>query len=140
MGILTFFSTTWSTSDTAQIQSNPAIVTTCNTRTVHKTTAKRLHKKNGASKRAAQQFACTILQDALELHKNLLSWDTFKIATALFPLYIGTRMIDERLQNCFYDKKNHKNIYCIPKQCHDLAQWSIAIPITILSKIGRAHV
>lgn len=131
--ILTIYSIAWCQEDSPHKQNRCAVDTTCPKNSVHKTTPKRLHRKKGASKRAAQQFACTLLQDALELHKQLLSWDTFKIATAIFPLYVGTRMIDERLQNCFYDKKNHKNIYCIPKQCHDLAQWSIAIPITILS-------
>lgn len=79
-----------------------------------------------------RNYISNLFQDALELHKNLFTWDTLKIAATVFPVFVGTRMIDERFQNCFYNKENHKNIYYLPKQCHDFAQWSISIPIIVL--------
>ena len=48
------------------------------------------------------------------LHKNIIAWDSFKVATMIFPLFVGTRMIDERLQNLFYNADDHKNIYYLP--------------------------
>jgi membrane-associated phospholipid phosphatase len=89
-------------------------------------------KKKGSGKREAATFAKALLRDALELHRNLITWNSFEIATALFPAFVGARMVDKRLQNCFYDRECHKNIWYFPKRCHDLAQWSIAIPIILI--------
>jgi hypothetical protein len=89
-------------------------------------------KKTPYTPKDARKFARDLLYDAIELQKNLVSWDSLKVASMVFPLFVGTRMMDERLQYCFYDKQNHKNINCIPPVCHDLAQWSISIPIIIL--------
>ena len=86
----------------------------------------------GSGKREIKKYTKPILLDALELHRNLFTWDTLKIAGVLFPFYFGTRLIDEKLQNCFYDRHHHKNIHYIPKPCHSIAQCSIAIPIVLL--------
>ena len=72
--------------------------------------------------------------DIFYLHRNLFYWDSFQVFTLLFPWYIGTRMIDEKLQNCFYEHRCHKNINQLPKWCHDAAQWSIALPILLLGQ------
>ncbi len=87
---------------------------------------------HGSGKREIGKYAVPILVDALELHSNLFSWNSVKIAAVLFPCYFGARFIDEKLQNRFYDKCNHKNIHYIPKRCHDIAQCSIAIPMVLL--------
>ncbi len=70
--------------------------------------------------------------DVLELHKNLFSWDSFKIISSVFPLFIAARMIDEKLQRCFHDPDHHKNINQMPGWCHDLAKTSIAVPLVLL--------
>lgn len=66
------------------------------------------------------------------LHTNIFRWDTLKVASTMFPIYVGARMIDERLQNWFYNSRVHKNINQMPKWCHDFAKYSIALPIFLL--------
>lgn len=66
------------------------------------------------------------------LHVNIFTWDTLKVASTMFPIYVGSRMFDERLQNWFYNSRFHKNINQMPRWCHDLAKYSIALPIFML--------
>ena len=77
----------------------------------------------------AGQFFGELFTDVVELGKNLFSWDSFKILIATFPFYVASRMIDEKIQNCFYDRENHKNTNQMPGWCHELAEWSIGVPI-----------
>ncbi len=73
-----------------------------------------------------------IFKDAIRIHRNILEWNTFQIATAVFPFFVGTRMIDEKLQRCFYDEKNHENKNQLPQWAETAAKWSISIPIIFL--------
>jgi membrane-associated phospholipid phosphatase len=66
------------------------------------------------------------------LHLNIFTWDTLKIASTIFPVYVGSRMVDEPLQNWFYNSRFHKNINQMPGWCHDFAKYSIALPIFLL--------
>jgi len=77
---------------------------------------------------------CTgyLAKNMYDINKNLFSWNSLKIITVTFPFFIGARMIDEKLQNCFYDQKSHRNVYQIPAWCHDVARWSIGVPIALL--------
>lgn len=77
-------------------------------------------------------FMGEIASDVVRLNVGLFTWDTFKIITTFFPFFVGARMIDERLQNCFYDRAHHKNINQLPAWVHDAAQYSIGIPIVLL--------
>lgn len=77
-------------------------------------------------------FMGEVASDVWHLNLNLISWDTFKLISIFFPLFVGTRMIDERVQNCFYDRAHHKNINQPPAWVHDAAQYSIGIPIVLL--------
>ncbi len=72
------------------------------------------------------------IRDTFYLHKNLFTWNSFKIITATFPLFIGSRMIDEKLQNKFYDASWHKNINQLPKWCQEIAKWSVGVPMFLL--------
>jgi hypothetical protein len=63
------------------------------------------------------------------IHKYLFDWDTLKILALAFPFIVGSRMIDEKLQCCFYDFHTHKNKNNAPDWCHDIAEWSVAVPI-----------
>ncbi len=75
-------------------------------------------------------------KDVLLIHKNIFSWDSYKILLTTFPFFIGSRMIDEKLQRCFFDDTHHKNINNPPKWCHELARWSIGVPIALLGIKG----
>src|ERR1700679_3481291 len=44
-----------------------------------------------------------ILKDAFYIHKNLLSWDTLKVAAAIVPSALIARKFDEKIQCNFYD-------------------------------------
>lgn len=70
--------------------------------------------------------------DVFYLHVNLLSWNTFKVITSMFPVYVAARMIDEKLQKYFYDAVHHKNKNQLPNWCHTLAKVSIGVPIVLL--------
>jgi hypothetical protein len=70
------------------------------------------------------------------LHKNLFSWDSLKIIGTTFPFYVGVRMFDEKLQNCFYDCKNHKNINQMSGWCNDFARFAIGVPIAFLGSFA----
>ncbi len=70
--------------------------------------------------------------DVLVLNKNLFTWNTFKVLCSAFPVFVGTRMIDEKLQRCFYDGSCHKNINQLPSWCHEVAKASIGLPIVML--------
>lgn len=73
-----------------------------------------------------------VVRDIALLNYNVLSWDTFKIAVTLFPAVIAARMFDQRVQNCFFDAKHQKNVCQLPKACHDIAKFSIGLPILFL--------
>lgn len=71
-------------------------------------------------------------KDVFVLNKNLFTWNTFKIICSVFPFFVAARMIDEKLQRCFYDPTCHKNINQMPSWCHEVAKASIALPIVLL--------
>lgn len=77
------------------------------------------------------KFIQDVLYDAAMINYNLISWDSFKVITAVFPFFIGARMIDDRMHHIFYDPKHHRNInqMPLPSLCEGLAEFSIAAPI-----------
>lgn len=56
----------------------------------------------------------SLIKDAVEVNYNLFSINTVKIITAFTPLYITTRMIDERVHKNFHDREHHKDINKMP--------------------------
>lgn len=76
-------------------------------------------------------FVKDVFYDAIMINYNLFTWDSFKVITAVFPLFIGARMIDDRLHHWFYDPKHHRNInqMPLPGLCEGIAEFSIAAPI-----------
>ncbi len=76
-------------------------------------------------------IAAELVRSVFVMHKNLFSWDSFKIVTTVFPFFVGTRMIDEKVQSCFYDEFHHKNVNQMPHWCSHAAKYSIAIPIIL---------
>lgn len=93
-------------------------------------------KKSRTRKKRKNQTTCGLIEivrdaahDIFYLNRNLFLWDTFKIVSSVFPLFVGARMIDEKLQRCFYDASCHKNINQLPDWCREFAKISIGIPI-----------
>lgn len=88
----------------------------------------RCRKQTGFTKRV---FG-TLGYDVLMLHRYLITWDSFKIIAAFFPPFIAARMVDEKLQNSFYDHHHHKNRNQLPKWCHDLSAKLIGAPAALI--------
>jgi hypothetical protein len=77
-----------------------------------------------------------IVADAVRLNINLFSLDSAKIITAIAPWYLLTRMVDEDVQDTFYDSSCHSNIHQFPKSCHWFARHGVAIPMIVLSSLA----
>ncbi len=93
----------------------------------------RSHRKGGnSSGQAVGGVITSAAKDVFVLHKNLFTWNTFKVISMVFPLFVGARMIDEKLQRCFYDLRVKKNINQMPSWCHTVAKTSIAVPLVLL--------
>lgn len=73
-----------------------------------------------------------IVADVFRLNLNIVSWDTFKVISTVFPLYIGLRMVDDRIQSHFFCHKHKKNINQPPHWCHEVARFGLGIPIVLL--------
>lgn len=73
-----------------------------------------------------------LLYDAALLHRNLLTWDSVKIISSLFPFFVASRMLDDQVHHYFYDARHHKNIHQLPHWCHEACKFAIGIPIVLL--------
>lgn len=81
-------------------------------------------------------FFASILKDVFEIHINLASFDFIRIASAVFPVFVGLRMHDEHIHDYFYDSKHHRNKNQSDFFNHDFAQEAIAIPIIALASMS----
>ena len=77
------------------------------------------------------QLLAGAVKDAAYLNLNLISWDSFKIITSIFPFFIGSRMVDETVQRYFYDPIHHKNINQLPAWCERVGQFGIGVPVVV---------
>ena len=75
----------------------------------------------------------SFVEDAININLGLFSWDSLKIFVTTAPFFVGARMIDEKLQNCFFDHSRKKNKNDPPQWCKEIARLSIGIPIALLS-------
>lgn len=115
-------------------QQHPSI-TTMNTFPYHSSKSYNNQQTDNPKSRRRNRregFFQGIIMDAFRLHWQLLSWDSYKIVTSIFPFYAAGRMIDERLQNCFYCEKHHSNVNQLPDSCHEIARFIIGVPIFAL--------
>jgi hypothetical protein len=71
--------------------------------------------------------------DAVKINLGIFSWDSFKIFVTTTPFFVGARMIDEKLHNCFFDHKKKKNRNEPAQWCKEIARFSIGVPIALLS-------
>ena len=95
----------------------------------------RYRQRRNRDRSAGQAIGGTLtdmVKDIFLLHKSLFTWNTFKIVSSVFPLFIGARILDEQLQRCFFDHRSQKNINQMPSWCHDVAKVSIAVPLVLL--------
>jgi hypothetical protein len=73
-----------------------------------------------------------VAEDAVRINLGLFSWDSLKIFVTTTPFFVGARMIDEKLHNCFFDQRNKKNRYEPAQWAKETARLSIGIPIALL--------
>lgn len=76
------------------------------------------------------------VKDAFWLNANLISADSFIVIAATLPVYLFTRVIDDHVQCHFFSHYNHKNINQFPCWCHELARFSVGVPIAILGSLA----
>jgi len=74
-----------------------------------------------------------IAEDIVKVNLGLFSWDSFKIFITTAPFFVGARMIDDKLHNCFFDHTNKKNRNEPAQWCKEIARLSIGVPIALLS-------
>ena len=91
----------------------------------------KLKPENKEKRQKRYNFAKDVVKDAVILHKNLFSFDSFKIAATTFPFFVAGRMVDEELQRCFYNRKHHKNILQMHRSCEIFSKYAVAIPSAI---------
>jgi hypothetical protein len=94
------------------------------------------------AERHRDPFIGSIVKDMGLIVKNIFDWDTFKIVATSFPFLAMSRVVDEKLQNCFYDKRHHKNIRQLPDWTHKVADFFIYVPVGALSSlliVGPTH-
>ncbi|HEX4068826.1 MAG TPA: phosphatase PAP2 family protein [Candidatus Babeliales bacterium] len=89
-------------------------------------------RENPPAKRRVTQTLAEVASDAIWINLGLISWDSLKIFVTTAPFFVGARMIDEKLHNCFFDQRHKKNRYEPAQWVKETARLSIGIPITLL--------
>lgn len=87
-------------------------------------------------------FFVSFVKDMGLIVKNLFDFDSFKIISTTFPFFAAGCIVDDTLQNCFYDKSYHKNIHQLPSWTHNIADFCIYIPVAALGSLfvlGPSH-
>src|SRR5262249_33108080 len=82
--------------------------------------------------RQSFNFVGNIIKDAFLLNKNLISTESFIVIASTLPIYLASRLVDEHIQCHFFTHETHKNINQLPKCCHEIARWSVGVPIVLL--------
>jgi len=81
-------------------------------------------------------FLAHAIKDILSIHRYIFHWDTFKVISTVFPVYMFTRMFDEDIQNSFYHghcvRDCHRDTNQAPRWCSELSEYSLAVPITVM--------
>jgi membrane-associated phospholipid phosphatase len=81
-------------------------------------------------------FAYNIGRDVVSLFAHIWNWDTYKILVGFFPVFIGARMIDERIQNKFFCHGCHSNVNQLPGWCHEAVRFGLGVPIAVLGSMA----
>lgn len=89
-----------------------------------------------AAPHRALHFVGDLCSDAISLQLNLFSASTLKTVTAIIPIYLYARQMDQQVHSNFYDATCHKNMNQFPQKCHDIAKNAVAIPMIGLSSLA----
>jgi hypothetical protein len=84
-------------------------------------------------KRRVTGILGSVAEDIVKINLGLFSWDSFKIFVTTAPFFVGARMIDDKLHNCFFNHKSKKNRNEPAQWCKEMARLSIGVPIALLS-------
>lgn len=80
-------------------------------------------------------FFISVIKDMGLVVKNLFDFDSFKIVSTAFPFVAASCIVDDKLQNCFYDGHHHKNIHQLPWWTHRVADFCIYVPVGALASL-----
>jgi hypothetical protein len=89
-------------------------------------------RKEVARTQTMSYFLRNALCDIVQVNLNLIAWDSFKVVAGTLPLFIGARMIDEKVQRNFYDTRCHKNLNQPPGWSREIARLAAAPIISFL--------
>ena len=81
-------------------------------------------------------YILEVVRDILALHRNIIDFDTLKVACATFPAWVAGRTFDCALQSCFHCRLHHKNINQFGWWCREGAKWGIGAPIAALGSLA----
>lgn len=84
------------------------------------------------AKRRITHILGGLAEDVIKINLGIFSWDSFKIFITTAPFYVGARMIDEKLHNCFFDHKSKRNRNEPAQWSKEVARLSIGVPIALL--------
>ncbi len=80
-----------------------------------------------------ENFLGGLWRDIINLNKYaLFSFDSYKVVTLTFPMYVITRMFDEKLQSHFHKNCCKRDVHQAPAWCRTLSQYGLGIPMTTL--------
>lgn len=86
--------------------------------------------------RYVSEFVTTFARNVYLLHRNLIDWDTLKVAAGIVPATLIAHHFDDKIQCTFYDKNNHKNINQMPHWTRELARHITGPTIGLLAIQG----
>jgi hypothetical protein len=81
----------------------------------------------------ANLFIKDILKTSVDFNYYLFTRDTMKIITGFMPFYLASRMVDQRINNCFHCPDHHKNLHQFPQWCHNSFDKAVTAELVALS-------
>lgn len=67
--------------------------------------------------------------NVLSLGRELFRWDSYKIVVGVFPFIIAGRMADERINNCFINRRFHKNRNQLSSFFQQFGRYGFVFPV-----------
>lgn len=97
---------------------------------------KSYQEKKMHGEKTVYDYFSGIFVDAFSFHKNLISFDTLKVAAAVVPSFFLVRHYDDKIHECFYNACEHKNIHQMPGWTREVARVITGPTITFLALQG----
>lgn len=88
--------------------------------------------KKGGSTKVTRCIGEAVI-DVAAMFRNFIDWDSFKTVVATFPFFAAGQMIDEPIQECFFNKKWRINTHQLPGIFNATADRAIMDSIAALS-------